>query len=85
MRLWLGYSHFRLDGSDSIGRAIRFDGFAVGGGIEYVLSNKLWLMGEYRYTSYGKGSRDPNIIHIVKPPDIELRSHSFTLGLKSSF
>lgn len=59
-----GYTNARygLDADDSAGATREFgatlDGFRVGGGVEYALSENMFAKGEYRYSSYSDLSID---------------------------
>lgn len=62
-----GYTNARLrltydDGTDSVSDGENADGFRLGAGAQYTLSNNVFLKGEYRYSNYESDISRHNVL-----------------------
>ncbi len=55
-----------------------YNGYTVGAGVDYAVTDKVFLRGEYRFTDYGS----KKILNIV---DTDVKQHAVTVGLGVKF
>ena len=61
-------------------------GWAVGGGIEYAVTNNITVKSEYIRTDYGKRLRNmPGDFGDGTPPHIAMQTHRFRVGVNYLF
>jgi outer membrane immunogenic protein len=79
------YNVLTSDGRTNTDTDIDLDGWRVGGGVEYALSNNLFLKGEYRYTNYGEGEVEGPNGGESDRFDIDMDRHQIMAGLGYRF
>jgi outer membrane immunogenic protein len=61
-----------------------FTGWTAGGGLEYAVTDKIMLRGEYRYTDFG--SEDfPEVFPYTDPHELEVETHDVRFGVAYKF
>jgi len=79
------YNVLTSDGTTNTDTDIDLDGWRVGAGAEYALSNNLFVKGEYRYTNYGEGEVEGPNGGESDRFDIDMDRHQVMLGLGYRF
>ena len=86
-----GYTNARLDinafdGPDELNTDTDLDGYRVGGGLEYAISDNMFINAEYRYSNYSKAEVD---FEGDQPDgqryDVDLDRHQVAVGLDIRF
>lgn len=67
------------DGVDSFSESANLDGIRVGAGVEFVVSDRLLVRGEYRYSNYGEYKYQGT------PTGLGANRHQVILGVVSRF
>ena len=92
-----GYTHERIeldgDGLDngvpySFDEKVKVDGFRLGVGGEYLLTDQIYTLAEYRYTNYNNGDLDVRGANVNLDPlfnNIDVVRHQFVLGVGFRF
>jgi len=79
------YNVLTSDGTTNTDTDIDLDGFRVGAGVEYALSNNLFVKGEYRYSNYGEGEVEGPNGGESDRFNIDMDRHQAMLGLGYRF
>lgn len=79
------YNVLTSNGTDNTDTDIDLDGWRVGAGAEYALSNNLFVKGEYRYSNYEEGEVEGPSGNESDRFDIDMDRHQVMLGLGYRF